>query len=372
LAEWGPKTMGAPSPNREELERRVNAIVKKQAEVGIDIVNNGELTGTVSFLDAVGRMNGVEMVPVKPADDKVFLRGIPDQDMERFPEYYRHNRFVRGSGTHDDLDDGLRGSLPPFRQVCTGPLSAKSTAPLESDIRTLQQAVKGKNVTDAFMCAISPGWLYRCLWNDYYRTDEEFVFAMADALKPSYKAIIDAGLVLQIDDPNIVDCWTWERFSSLDEYHRYIDVRIEALNSALKGLPEERIRVHVCWGSWSGPHTGGLPLKDAIDRIYRVHVGILNIEGAKANHSHEWKVFKDFKLPEGKVLMPGVVDHTSAVVEHPEVIADRLINYANVVGKENVIAGTDCGFRLDPDVNWAKYESMVAGARLASKALWSR
>jgi 5-methyltetrahydropteroyltriglutamate--homocysteine methyltransferase len=369
MAEWGPKVAGAAPLEQKEVKKRVGVLVQKQMDIGIDIVNNGDLGWRWSPLNAATVMTGIEMAPVKPGDDRLFFRSLPDEDMERYSEYYRNHGLIDITAIRDHTDR-MMGSIPPVRQVCTGPISPLSTEALQWDIRTLKEAVGARSVADIFMCAIAPGWMYRCLWNDYYRTDEEFIFAIAEGLKPSYKAIVDAGFVLQVDDPNIVDCWTWERFTNLEDYRKYIDMRIEALNNALQGLPEEQIRVHVCWGSWCGPHSIALPLKDAIDRVYRVRAQCLSIEAAKANHTHEWKVFKDFKLPEGKIVMPGVVDHTSPVIEHPEVIADRLINYANVVGKQNVIAGTDCGFRLDAEVNWAKYEAMVQGARLASQALW--
>jgi 5-methyltetrahydropteroyltriglutamate--homocysteine methyltransferase len=223
------------------------------------------------------------------------------------------------------------------------------------------------------MCALAPGWLEHFFHNEYYRNDEEYVFALADAFRHEYKAIVDGGFILQIDDPALPD--TYDMIvpnPSIEEYRKFAAVRIDALNHALAGLPEDRIRYHICWGSWHGPHTHDLPLKHVVDLMLRVKAGAYSVEAANPRHEHEWKVWKDVKLPDGKLLIPGVVSHASNVVEHPELVADRIVQYANLVGRENVIAGTDCGLglRVHPQIALAKLRSLAEGAALATKELW--
>jgi 5-methyltetrahydropteroyltriglutamate--homocysteine methyltransferase len=194
--------------------------------------------------------------------------------------------------------------------------------------------------------------------------------AMGEAMKPYYKAVVDAGLVLQIDAPDIVDNWVLDRWDDVKAYRRNLETRLEALSNALEGIPEDRVRVHLCWGSWHGPHSVELPLEEVLDLVYTIPAQCYSIEAAKPNHTHEWRAFQTHPLPDGKIVMPGVIDHTTPVIEHPQVIADRIVAYANVVGRENVIAGTDCGMRIDSRVEWTKLERMVEGARLASEALF--
>jgi len=226
---------------------------------------------------------------------------------------------------------------------------------------------------DAFMCVLAPGWLEHFFYNEHYPTDDEYLFALADAIKHEYKAIVDAGFILQIDDPALPD--TYDMIvpaPSIEEYRQFASVRIDAVNHALQGIPEDRVRYHICWGSWHGPHTHDLPLKHVVDLMLRVNAGAYSVEAANPRHEHEWKVWKETRLPEGKVLIPGVVSHASNVVEHPELVADRILLYASLVGRENVIAGTDCGMgmRVHPQIAWAKLKALSEGAALASKELW--
>jgi len=222
------------------------------------------------------------------------------------------------------------------------------------------------------MCSISPGSFARGE-NLHYHTGEEFVFAAADAMREEYKAIVDAGIVLQIDDPSLPDNWDMiDPEPPLNEFKKFERARLEALNHALRGLPADRIRYHICWGSWHGPHTTDIPLRDIIDLVLAVNAGAYSVEAANARHEHEWRVWQDVKLPDGKLLIPGVVSHATNIVEHPQVVADRIVRYAKVVGRENVIAGTDCGFggRIHPQIAWAKLEALGQGAKLASQELW--
>jgi 5-methyltetrahydropteroyltriglutamate--homocysteine methyltransferase len=260
------------------------------------------------------------------------------------------------------------------RMSFTGPISYIGEAQVQADVEMLRAAMAGAGgMHEAFMCVLAPGWLEHWMYNEYYRSDEEYLFALADAMKHEYKAVIDAGFILQLDDPGLPD--TYDMIvptPSIEDYRKFAEVRVEALNHALKGLPEDRIRYHICWGSWHGPHTHDLPLKHVVDLMLRVTAEAYSVEAANPRHEHEWKVWQDVKLPDGKILIPGVVSHASNVVEHPELVADRIVQYAGLVGRENVIASTDCGMggRVHPQIGWAKLKALVEGAELASKRLW--
>jgi len=355
-------TSTAPPKEPAELRRAVETIVAKQIEVGLDVINNGDVnTGISSTMALSELLNGIETIPLD-ADHPRFARGMPDRDMEIYHEYYQ----ARAAHTPPRLDDATN-----YTKVVTGPVSSKSTAGLERDVQTLKDAAQGKDADDLFVCFISPGWARNISWNEHYATDEEEYFAIAAALRPFYKAIVDAGVIVQIDAPDLVDTWTLDRWDDVAGYRKNLEMKVEALNTAIEGLPEELVRLHFCWGSWAGPHSGALPLEHVLDIIYRVRAQCYSLEAAKPNHTHEWRVFEDHKLPEGKIVMPGVIDHTTPVIEHPQVISDRLVQYAKLVGKENVIAGTDCGMRIDSRVEWSKLQAMVDGAELATNQLFS-
>jgi 5-methyltetrahydropteroyltriglutamate--homocysteine methyltransferase len=255
---------------------------------------------------------------------------------------------------------------------CVGPITYVGQEMIKTDIENLKAALQGQDVVEGFLPAIAPGTFGRGS-NQYYKTEEEFLFAIGEAMHEEYKAVIDAGFVLQLDDPGLPD--TWDAIipePSIEEYRKFAQMRIEALNHGLRGLPEDRIRYHICWGSWHGPHTNDIPLEDIVDLMLMVNAGCYSLEAANARHEHEWRVWQDVKLPDGKSLMPGVVGHATNVVEHPRLVADRLIRYASLVGRENVIAGTDCGLggRVHPSIAWAKLKALREGADLASKELW--
>jgi 5-methyltetrahydropteroyltriglutamate--homocysteine methyltransferase len=259
--------------------------------------------------------------------------------------------------------------------TCQGPIAYKGQALLESDLATFKAALRGVEVAEAFVPAIAPVWWAR---PEPYYTEEAYVFAIAEALRMEYRAIVDAGFILQIDDPGLGE--TWDMLipaPPLEEYRTMQARNIDALNHALAGIPEDRVRYHLCWGSWQGPHLHDLGLRDVVDLVLRVRAQAYSIEAATPRHSHEWRVWEGVKLPEGKVLIPGVIAHTTAVVEHPETVAERLLTYARLIGRERVMAGADCGFaqgalfqRQHPTIMWAKFEALVAGARLASERLW--
>jgi 5-methyltetrahydropteroyltriglutamate--homocysteine methyltransferase len=265
---------------------------------------------------------------------------------------------------------------PPLtRWAITGPMETGDGATSKHEVAVVAAALEkaGVDKEDFFFPVISPGWLGHSVWNEYYKTEEEYVYAMAEFFRQDYEAVTEAGFVLQIDDPDLVDayCMFWPEIS-IAEYRKYVDLRIEALNYALRNVPEDLIRYHTCWGSWHTPHTTDLPFEHTVDIMLKVKAAAYSVEAADAQHILDYKVWDKVKWPDGKIYIPGVVAHKTATVEPPEVVADRIITYANIMGKENVIAGTDCGYggRTYPDVGWAKMRAMAAGAELATKQLW--
>jgi 5-methyltetrahydropteroyltriglutamate--homocysteine methyltransferase len=264
---------------------------------------------------------------------------------------------------------------PPTMPVCVAPLRYVGQAELRKDIDNFKAALGGVDVAGAFLPANTPGTIEHWIANEYYKTDEEFVFAIAEVMREEYRAIVDAGFLLQIDDPDLPDGWACLPGIGLADYRKYASVRVDALNHALRGIPREKVRLHVCWGSFHGPHHDDIPLKDIIDLIFRVNAGSYSIEASNPCHEHEWRVFEDVKLPKGATLIPGVVGHCTDFIEHPDLVAERLVRYARLVGRENVLAGTDCGLGTrvgHESICWAKFEAMAEGARRATKILWGR
>jgi 5-methyltetrahydropteroyltriglutamate--homocysteine methyltransferase len=349
----------------------VTEVVRRQAEVGVDVISDGEM-GKVSFLGyAEERLEGFVAITADAPDLPSSNVGVSwarridtRREWRAFREYYQ-----------EYLPRAMPPAAPP--SVCQGPITYKGQALLERDLATFKAALQGVHVEEAFVPAIAPAMVGRGQ-NQYYSSDEEYVFAIAEALKTEYRAIVDAGFILQIDDPGLGE--TWDMLipaPPLQEYRRMQERNIEALNHALAGIPEERVRYHLCWGSWQGPHVHDLGLRDIVDLLLRVKAQAYSIEAATPRHAWEWRVWEEVKLPEGKVLIPGVIAHTTAVVEHPETVAERIMTFARLVGRERVIAGADCGFaqgamyqRQHPSVMWAKFAALVEGARLASERLW--
>jgi len=345
------------------LTRSVADVVRRQAEAGIDVISDGEFGKSISWSQYVlERLSGFERRPVKPGGNP-FQRGA---DRERFAEFYAELDAHEEVATRTD-------------SVCVGPINYTGQAELQRDIENFKAALKGVNVEEAFLPVAAPASVIPDRKNEYYKNDEECLFAIGAAMRTEYKMIVDAGFLLQLDDARAAV--TYDRMvppAAFADYRKWVDMHMEVLNHAIEGLPPERIRYHVCWGSWPGPHTTDVPLKEIVDLILKVKVGAYVIEGANPRHEHEWKVWKDVKLPDGKVLIPGVISHATNVVEHPELVAERIGRYAGLVGRENVLAGTDCGFaqgpfyrRVHPSIMWAKLEALARGARLASKELWS-
>jgi len=345
------------------LSRSVADVVRRQAEAGIDVISDGEFGKSISWSQYVlERLSGFERRPVRPGGNP-FQRGA---DRERFAEFYAELDAHEEVATRTD-------------SVCVGPINYTGQAELQRDIENFKAALKGVNVEEAFLPVAAPASVIPDRKNEYYKNDEECLFAIGAAMRTEYKMIVDAGFLLQLDDARAAV--TYDRMvppAAFADYRKWVDMHMEVLNHAIEGLPPERIRYHVCWGSWPGPHTTDVPLKEIVDLILKVKVGAYVIEGANPRHEHEWKVWKDVKLPDGKVLIPGVISHATNVVEHPELVAERIGRYARLVGRENVLAGTDCGFaqgpfyrRVHPSIMWAKLEALAQGARLASKELWS-
>jgi len=342
------------------VQSGITEIIRKQADAGIDIISDGEL-GKIGFGYAYygRRLSGLATRKMNPGETG-WMGGNTGERVE-FAEFYKDLNFEQ--------------FLPPERTICNGPISYIGAQEVANDLALFKRALAeaGARAEETFMCVLAPGWLEHFFHNEHYPNDEQYLFALADAMKHEYKAIVDAGFILQLDDPALPD--TYDMIvptPTIAEYRKFAEVRIDALNHALAGLPEDRVRYHICWGSWHGPHTHDLPLKHLVDLMLKVKAGAYSVEAANPRHEHEWKVWKDVKLPDGKILIPGVVSHASNVVEHPELVADRIALYASLVGRENVIAGTDCGLglRVHPQIAWAKLKALAEGAALASKQLW--
>ena len=327
----------------------IGECVRKQRDTGLDIVNDGEWSKPDYSTYVKNRFTGFEGEPTPPDTSR---------DMLDFPEYAPYRRT------------GLEQLMRP---KCNGPIAWKDFDAVRRDIDNLKAAAG--NAEEVFMTAVSPGQVARFQGNSYYKSDEEYLWALADVLKDEYKAITDAGILLQIDDPDLPDGWQMYPDMSLREYRKYATLRVDAINHALRGIPREKVRLHVCWGSFHGPHRNDIPLEDIIDIIFRVRASSYSIEASNPVHEHEWRVFEEVKPPEGAVLIPGVVGHCCDFIEHPELVAQRLLRYAKLLGRENVMGGTDCGLgpRVgSPEIAWAKLEALAQGARLASKRLWIR
>ena len=344
------------------LTQSVADVVQAQADTGIDVVSDGEFGKSISWSQYVlDRLSGFERRPFKPGAN-VFQRGA---DRTRFAEFYAELDAREGVATNMD-------------SVCVGPITYTGQQELQRDIDNFKAALKSANVAEAFMPVAAPASVIPDRKNEYYKSEEELIRAIGAAMRTEYKMIVDAGFILQLDDARAAT--TYDRMvppASFEEYRKWVALHMEVLNDAIQGLPPERIRYHVCWGSWPGPHVSDVPLKDIADLILSVKVGAYVIEGANPRHEHEWVVWKDVKMPEGRLLIPGVISHATNVVEHPELVAQRIVRLARLLGRENVVAGTDCGFaqgpfhrRVHPTVMWAKLEALVEGARLASEELW--
>ncbi len=332
------------------VEDAVSGVVRKQIEAGIDVINDGEQGRTDYTVHVLDRLTGYEGKPTPP-------RGTGEPE---FPE----------------LAQLLNQFASPFqhRPTCSGPVTWKDWPAVEADIARAKAAMTRSGAKEYFMTSPSPGQIARYLPNSYYKTDEEYIFALADVMAREYRAIVDAGFILQLDCPDLAMSYGLFPGISIADYREFISQNVEALNHSVKDLPVDRMRMHVCWGSTLGPHHGDIEIKEIADILLKGRPQAVSFPGANPRHGHEWKVWKDVKLPDGKIIIPGVIDSTSNFVEHPELVADRITQYARVVGKENVIAGVDCGFgtfagrvQVDTKIVWMKLASLAQGAAMAAE-----
>ena len=337
----------------DDVRDAVRDVVARQAQAGLAVVNDGEASKIGYSTYVKERLEGF--------GGEGGMSGLP-ADLAEFPDY-----MARVMG-------GLDFEMP----ACVGPVSYRGLEAVRTDIANLQAAVADAEVEDAFMTAASPGVIAVFLPNRYYASHEEYIAALADVMKSEYDEIYRAGLVLQLDCPDLAMTRHMDNDESLEEFRRRARLHVEAINHATRDIPSEAMRMHLCWGNYEGPHHYDLPLRDIIDVVFDARPAAISFEAANPRHEHEWTVFEDVKLPEGKVLIPGVVDSTTNYIEHPELVAQRITRYAQLVGRENVIAGSDCGFAtfasllaIDPGITWAKLAAMAEGARIASTALWS-
>jgi 5-methyltetrahydropteroyltriglutamate--homocysteine methyltransferase len=345
----------------KRIREAVADMVRKQVDSGVDIVTDGEQSKPSFNAYLIERLTGIE--PVGTSEERVGARMRTDE-ARAFPEYYEKY-----------FAEHMCGVGPNLPVACTGPITYKGQEAVQTDIENVTAALNGLKTEEVFMPAIAPGFFS----NQYYRTEEEFQYALAEALREEYLAIVGAGFILQIDDPSLTRLYRTEPSLTVAERVRDAEIYVEALNHALRGIPVEKIRYHTCYGINEGPRIFDIALKDIITLMLKVNAEAISFEAANPRHEHEWHLWEDVKLPVGKILIPGVITHCSNIVEHPELIAERIGRYAKLVGRENVIGGSDCGFssqatftpEIDPTVVWAKFKAMAEGAKLATKRLWS-
>ena len=348
------------------LRSAVETVVRRQVQCGVDIVSDGEFGKGIGWEQyVIERLSGCSEPPATPS-------GAPPPAAPAWGDFARFADFYGETFPKEQYQER------PF--PCTGPISYTGHVALQRDIANLKSAMAAAKAHAGFLPVVAPASATALSPNQYYKSDEEYIYATAEALRVEYTTILDAGLFVQIDDAHLP--FMYDRMvppASDEDYFRWAELRIDALNHALRGLDPTRVRYHICWGSWNGPHVCDVPLRKIVGLLLKLNVGGYSIEAANPRHEHEWKVWTAVKLPEGRTLMPGVVSHQTNVVEHPELVAERLVRFANVVGRDHVIAGTDCGFaqgpfvrRVHPSIMWAKLESLVEGARLASEELWGK
>ena len=368
-----------PAAYQARLAEAVSDVVRLQQQAGISIPGDGEFGKEMgqrvnygawwsySFQRLGGLKLGTELYrlpPKRSTSDHVTLTSFSD----------RRDRALF-SAAYNDPESGVstnRGGPGMKLPVCIDKITYTGHAAIAADIAHFKAGLAAAGIDEGFMTSIAPGSASR-IGNEYYQTEEELIYACADAMREEYKAIIDAGLILQLDDPSIAENWDMVNPEpSAEAYRKFSMVRVESLNHAIKDLPKDRIRFHLCWGSWHGPHVTDIPMRDIVDVMLAIDVQAYSFEAANVRHEHEWRVWRDVRPPAGKILIPGIVSHATNVIEHPELVADRIVRFANLVGRENVIASTDCGLggRVHPDIAWAKLKTLAEGAALATKQLW--
>jgi 5-methyltetrahydropteroyltriglutamate--homocysteine methyltransferase len=350
-------SLTGPERDAEQLAGAVRSVVTSQIDAGVDVVNDGEASKVGYSTYVTERLTGFggEGEPLRP------------KDYDDFPAW--------GERMMSERARARRLTNP----ACIGPVNYEDTSLVQADIDNLKQATAGQDVTEVFMSAASPGVIAVFLANKYYPSDEEYIGALADAMKTEYDAIHAAGLLLQLDCPDLAMGWNVSSIGGTEDgFLVEVGRRVAAINHATRDIPPEAMRLHLCWGNYEGPHTRDIPLRTIIGEVLKARPAAISFEGANPRHEHEWNVFEDIRLPDGKAIVPGVIDSTTNYVEHPELVAQRIERYAGLVGRENVLAGSDCGFAtfassstVEPHVTWAKLAAMAEGARLASQALWA-
>ena len=362
----------------ERLRAAVADVVRRQRDLGVDVSGDGEfgkpMTQRVNY-GSWWRYSWSRLGGLDPGGPSLYemeaKRSSPGHvALTSFGDRRDRSRFAAAYG---DPESGITTGPRPPAPICIAAIHYAGHDAIKADIANFKAALQAAGVEEGFMTAVAPGSASR-IGNSYYKTEEELLYACADAMREEYKAILDAGLVLQLDDPAIAENWDMiNPEPTVEEYKKFTMVRVEALNHAIRGLPQERIRFHLCWGSWHGPHVTDIPMRDIVDVMLAINVQAYSFEAGNVRHEHEWKLWKDVKLPDDKLILPGVVSHATNVVEHPELVAERILRFANLVGRERVIASTDCGLggRIHPQIAWAKLESLAQGAALASRRPWS-
>ena len=363
---------------QDQLRSSVAEVVALQKQAGIAVPGDGEFGKSMGhrvnyrawWSYSFQRLGGLELGTTGLYDMPAQRSRPGEVVLTSFADRRDRLKFAAAYADPDSgITTGPRAALWP---VCVSKLTYTGHAAIQSDIANFKAALQAAGVEEGFMTSIAPGSASR-IANRHYKTDEEFLYACADAMREEYKAIVAAGLILQLDDPAIAENWDMVNPEpSVADYKKFSMARVEALNHAIKGLPEDRIRFHLCWGSWHGPHTTDVPMRDIVDVMLAVKCRAYSFEAANVRHEHEWKVWQDVKLPDGKLILPGIVSHATNVVEHPELVAERITRFANLVGKERVIASTDCGLggRVHSQIAWAKLEALAQGAALATRQLW--
>lgn len=364
---------------QQRLAAAVKDVVQRQRDCGITVPGDGEYGKEMGQKINYGawwsysfqRLGGLRigdfmyrMPPRRRKDGEIVLTAFPDRrDRNLFPAAYA------------DPDSGVssnRGGPGMRLPVCVDKLTYTGHDTIAADIAHVKAALAAAGIDEGFMTSIGPGSCSR-IGNEYYRTEEAFIYACADAMREEYKAIVDAGLILQVDDPSIAE--NWDQINpapTVEDYRKFTMIRVEALNHAIRGLPRDRIRFHLCWGSWHGPHMTDIAMRDIVDVMLAIDVQAYSFEAGNVRHEHEYRVWEDVKLPDGRLIIPGVVSHATNVVEHPDLVAERILRFARLVGRDRVIAGTDCGLggRVHPEIAWAKLRALAEGAALATRELW--
>ena len=363
------------------LPEAVQYVVDRQIDAGLSVVNDGEYVKAAGGGSYAGyihqRVTGWEVLPIDPAKPRK-RGGVGGRERQKFPGFYESGLWLQGSGGPVRPGFFTPGAPPePTRErVCTGPVAYTGQEAIKADIDALHKSLAGKDGdTEGFVAALGPLSLGASARNEYYSSEEEYMTAVAECVRGEYRAIAAAGLIVQIDEPEFATSWQFYPDWDTARYRKFLGWCVEIINHALAGIPPEQIRFHVCWGSGHRPHVTDIPLADIADLLVRVNAQAYSVEAGNVRHAHEWRVWEDVKLPEGRILVPGVVSHATDLVEHPGLVAERLVNYASVVGRENVQGGTDCGIGSrvgHEEVAWAKLEALAAGAALATKRLWGK